>query len=383
MDIHLRNAMDRLLWARFGLDLRDDGDAVLRAAVDRAYNKRVPERALERVARGILEEAATPDEAATLRSRLVSDLVANECAGVKGFTEKSATGWLNRCVRNLSVLQRIYAAYGPNGSPCSDAGEYALSTCPMDERDAVGYLLEGMGSIGAPLRLDSPASDVLEAAINGAYKDAATRGSYVPNPEQRDESEAARQKAAREIARAVRRLCKNGAPFDEWHAQLCRTVRGIFGSIERKGGGKAFTYGNAQKWVNVSMRNLYILAAVYERYAPEGDFSEKIGRRILALARELHVPVDSYTLACALDCGVRLPRKDPGRADSKTNRLPWSVWDDEKDYVAFQKSLARALKGESPMEWETRAWIDARRDAERNARALAARRARKEAEAKE
>lgn len=377
MDIHLQNALDHLLWARFGLDLRQGCDAVFQAAIDRAYNKRVPANAVRRIERGILEEACNPGEAQALREQLVRDLVHVECADVKGFTEKSAAAWLDRAIRNLSVLHAIYARFRPDGSPCADVGRYASSLCPVTEEDAVNFLLSTFSSPEVQVSLSSNDKEVLGAAVNRAYRDAATRGSYVPDPTQKEQSEKTRKRMVTVISGAVRKLVSGPLPFDEWHAQLCRKVRSGFARIRHKKGGSAFTYGNAQKWVNVTMKDLYVLASVFAHYAPDGAFSRKIGRPLLEMANKLHAPVDSYILREADRLHVPLPRKDPTKPASKANRLPWSVWDDEQVYVRFQQDLADAVAPASRMEWEARAWIEANREVAAEEQAIAERKARK------
>lgn len=383
MDRHVRNAMDHLLWAEFRLDLRDGRDAVIKAAVRSAYAKRVPDAALDRIERGILEEASAPDEADAIRRRLVEDLISGECADVKGFSRKSAEGWVDRSIRNLSVLHAIYSAYGTDGSPCPEAGRYAASVRPMGEREAVEFLLSGYGPRDAQLGLGSGSRDVLRAAVDAAYHNAASRGSFVRDPGQKDASEKAREDASQLIQDAILGLCERPTVnFDEWHTRLCRNVRDGFSEIRDKNGKPAFTYGNAQKWVNVALRNLYVLSSVYEKYVPHSEFVQQIGQTILRMAPHLHTAVDTYTLLSAQDRGVAVPKKDEERSASKANRLPWSKWDDERTYMKFQRDLKKALGRQSRIEWETRAWIDANRETAREmnkrARAMVEERARQE-----
>lgn len=372
MDTHLRNAIDYLLWDNFSLDLRDDCDTVLNAAIDRAYNKRVPEEAIVRMRQALSEMADNPQDRDSVRESLIQDLVANECKNVKHFSNQSASGWIERTVRNVSALHRVYALYGDKGALCPVIGEFAASECPMSDRDAVDFLLQEFD-------FDSDAAQVLRAAVNRAYRDAATRGSYVPDPSQKAKADAARERATATIELAVLDLCSNEPDFDEWHGNLCRAVRSEYEGVRRKGGGVAFTYGNAQKWVNVTMKNLYMLSAVFGAYAPDSNFSKEIGKQIAAITDRLHVPVDSYILTGAAKLDIRLPRKDMGKAESKTNRLPWSNWESELDYQKFQRDLADAIGDESRIEWEARAWVDLNREAARRKDALARKRAQKAA----
>lgn len=370
MDIHLRNAINYLLWDNFGLDLRDDCDTVLNAAIDRAYNKRVPKDAVERMRQALEEMAANPQNREPIRASLIEDLVTNECQHIKQFSAKSATGWFERAVRNVSALHSVYSLYSEKGAVCPAVGEFAASECPMSDRAAVDFLLQEFD-------FDSNAGQILRAAVNRAYRDAATRGSYVPDPTQKVEADAARERASTVIESAILELCSTHPDYDDWHASLCRAVREKYQGIRRKGGGVAFTYGNAQKWVNVAMKNLYVLSAVFGAYAPNSSFYELIGKQIATITDRLHVPVDSYILTGAAKLNIQLPRKDAGKAESKTNRLPWSSWESELDYQRFQRDLAKAIGKESRIEWETRAWVDLNREASEREEALARKRAQK------
>ena len=70
--------------------------------------------------------------------------------------------------------------------------------------------------------------------------------------------------------------------------------------INKKGNEeKAFSYGNAQKWVNMTMKYIYILHAVYKEKAAKCDFCNTYGDQIDILMCDLDVPVDSYILKSA------------------------------------------------------------------------------------
>lgn len=130
-----------------------------------------------------------------------------------------------------------------------------------------------------------------------------------------------------------------------------------------------FYYGQAQKWLNMTLKYIWLL----------GIQEEQMGK----LKNCLHVPVDSYIMeAAAGRCrkkgvttegvGILLKRNDGQYKEkySEESVLPWSRWrgkenvevkDDTKnnEYYKFQADLRQKLedRGKSPIEWENEQWI--------------------------
>ena len=153
--------------------------------------------------------------------------------------------------------------------------------------------------------------------------------------------------------------------FDEWHNNLCETIKNtakdykcenydilIISEKDKNTRETNFSYGQAQKWLNMTIKYMYLL----------GRWDDKFKEFI----NVIHVPVDSYIIDAAWKYkNVKLPLKE-----EKTDRLhkyttpsehviPWSMWDNADDYKKFQTSLRKTLKEENeiPIKWEGPAWI--------------------------
>ena len=115
--------------------------------------------------------------------------------------------------------------------------------------------------------------------------------------------------------------------FDEWHSKLCEAVTDK----------KFYTFGQAQKWVNMTLKYLLVLD-----YEP-----------VLRLIQYLHVPIDKVVVGKALEGEHPLFDGNPDEY------LPWSkkIKDGPKNnYYKFQDSLRKAIKGLHPIQWEFKAW---------------------------
>lgn len=95
------------------------------------------------------------------------------------------------------------------------------------------------------------------------------------------------------------------------------------------------TCGQAQKWVNMTLKYLYVL---------DEDMIESV-------FQYCHVPLDNYIFDYS--------EKIYGIGKPKT---AWSRWTDyKKDYMAYQDALRRMINDDTPLGWEFEAWIKASR----------------------
>ena len=119
--------------------------------------------------------------------------------------------------------------------------------------------------------------------------------------------------------------------------------------------GKIFYSGQAQKWLNMTLKYFWIL-----------DLPQ-FGSALRRVERYLHAPIDGYILNMLENKGLlaSAQAENPGNsADAKkvikAAHVPWSQWS-YKDYVEIQ-ALVRGLSESSsrcPVEWEIRTWLDA------------------------
>ena len=182
---------------------------------------------------------------------------------------------------------------------------------------------------------DSTKEEKILAAVNRAYIDTASHVLHIPNG-----NEAFREKGTGEIIKAIEEYDKSEQTFSKWHETICNTL------TDRKFN---VTYGIAQKWVNMTMKYLWLLDEL-----PEGVKSE-----------DLHIPIDRYIIDALweYDC-IELPIKKGNRSYLYKNPsdyvAPWSEWNNYKSYNALQEQAKSVIINKfniSPIEWESKAWI--------------------------
>ena len=152
------------------------------------------------------------------------------------------------------------------------------------------------------------------------------------------------------LRKQVKMLPKDPKAYAQWHKNVCEGLR-KFAMEWRDEAGQplflpgGFTFGHAQKWVNMTVKYMLILDLLQEA---EG------------LLPKLHIPLDAYILAAAAEpaeqelipgCGVRgLGVKRPAWA--------WYALDVYETYCDYQSRILEATKiqGLTPTEWEAAAW---------------------------
>lgn len=144
--------------------------------------------------------------------------------------------------------------------------------------------------------------------------------------------------------------------FDEkWHKPTCQRIMRLAndedGLIKE---GEHFTFGQAQKWVNMTLKNLLVMGIDDLR----------------AIVPVMHVPLDSYIIKAA---SVKPKERIHESFDVKglgVKRLSgtWSGLNNPKEYIEYQKRIRNMLgNGKYPIYWEGPAWIaQAKVEAEKN-----------------
>lgn len=117
--------------------------------------------------------------------------------------------------------------------------------------------------------------------------------------------------------------------FDSWHCKVCKNIKLLYNEK-----GINFTYGQAQKWLNMTIKYLYMLED--EEYSFDCVFEY------------LHIPIDNYIFVAV---------KKELRIDRPNN--PWSKLD-ETEYLKYQKAIREELKKRkySPLLWEFDKWLE-------------------------
>ncbi|MFQ8897971.1 MAG: hypothetical protein ACLR71_06880 [[Clostridium] scindens] len=169
--------------------------------------------------------------------------------------------------------------------------------------NAIDFLM--FSYFGISLEDGEDREQILDAAVKRAYIDATQQGSYnaMLKGKNKDASKEIKDKAIQRLKEAVDELLSNkvlAESYSAWHQKMCKEIcmlyEGVIFINKKENEEKAFSYGNAQKWVNMTMKYIYILHAVYKEKAAKCDFCNTYGDQIDTLMCDLDVPVDSYIL---------------------------------------------------------------------------------------
>ena len=204
-----------------------------------------------------------------------------------------------------------------------------------------------------------------DKCIEKAYFDATMMGAF--NTSLTDQTRRPAKEAKTEGARYLREMLQAAREassrdeYDKWHHESCFHLRALYHQHELN----TFTYGNAQKWVNMTMKYLYLLRCLLNR--------QELGY-IDEITPYLHVPIDSYIIEAVWDdSDIPLPTledkllKDGSRgAYSSGKVVGWSSWEPDSEggicrcYTRFQQAIRdRSIHdgAASAIEWEESIWI--------------------------
>jgi hypothetical protein len=150
------------------------------------------------------------------------------------------------------------------------------------------------------------------------------------------------------ISRRIDDLFKDGSntqeSFDQWHKntcdEICQKSRKMCSTLT-----KEFSYGLAQKWLNMTIKNMLIM--------------KQWDAQLNQIKKHLHIPVDNYIVEEASNkFSVKVfNRKGERKPYGASASMPWSQWGYE-EYIQFQKDIRNAV--ECPVDWEFGAWIEIR-----------------------
>lgn len=213
------------------------------------------------------------------------------------------------------------------------------------------------------ITMESKYDEVLKAVIQKAYSDATQQGAYNALFEKDDKNASdnttkAKNQCIEELKEKLTQLTvfQSQKAYDDWHKELCQSFVEFF--KKNLGIEEYFTYGNAQKWVNMTMKYLLLLCDILNK---ESDLMKKVE----SLSTYVHVPVDSYIIEEVWkNETVTLPLKPKCRGRNgfkyaSEKVVPWSKWN-ETQYDEFQKSLRKYIveqNYENPIQWENKEWI--------------------------
>lgn len=145
------------------------------------------------------------------------------------------------------------------------------------------------------LDLNSSTYDIINSAIDKAYLDAVRQGAYntlVPDN-------------MKEKSAEIKDLAKNqifdflsSVSIDDYrikHDTCCDNLVNLYSEIRNKNNFElqAFTFGNAQKWVNMTTKYIYLICVVFSNITEQHPFKESVALATLPLhdGEEFHVGI--------------------------------------------------------------------------------------------
>lgn len=250
----------------------------------------------------------------------------------------------------------------------------------MKQENAINFLLYSYLGI----TLESEKSEILDAAISRAYRDASSHVLSVTNETNKHEEKDGKTMLLADAAKSFlqNRLDElpSNSDYNDWFYTTCIGLKNVYKNAKKQNGNNSFSLGHAQKWVNMTMKYLCVIKSVFMKYDKE------ILLWLDELENQLHIPVDSYILQAAWETEgtdnqlenkkIKFPlNKNNQRKDGKSGTFSdgkngkvaaWSTWDfDEKQkcepYSQFQSSIRKYLTDNQkgcPIDWEGSAWIE-------------------------
>lgn len=268
--------------------------------------------------------------------------------------------------------------------------------CIVNEKGAVDFLLFSYFGIRAKDKKD----EIIDASINKAYQDATNQGAFNAlfnkgSNTAKDKIETAKSGATENLKNLiVDTVMKTSLENDKyWHKNICEEVLNNFPEdlekevknpdIVTQRGKRVFSYGNAQKWVNMTLKNLYIISAILLKYSPvKWEEEDKLKWEMLYNnAKHFHIPIDNYILQAAFesDKSEQNPKCFDNKNESKiwirrvdkttykikfeeADTYTWSQIPTYEKYLKVQNALLCCLSEEkskaNSLDWENDKWIE-------------------------
>lgn len=171
----------------------------------------------------------------------------------------------------------------------------------------------------------------VNAAINRAYVDMAAHTLQGFGEDHKTKWEC-RYKATEKIKKALKNKDKMEQKFEKWHTDLCGEIQKVYKDINID-----FTYGQAQKWVNMTTKYLVVFYLIFDNLNDK-EKQEKVPKFFHNEdnMQKLHIPLDNYLL----------------QHYGKSSFTPWSKME-KPAYDKCREELHKTLED------ELKDWIEA------------------------
>lgn len=197
--------------------------------------------------------------------------------------------------------------------------------------------------------VEGHANNLLLMAINKAYGDATQQNAFnglfkkniINIGKLKESSETNKVTSSEYLYDKISKYGKS-INFATWHKEVCERLVKDYNKIHDENNKNFFTYGNAQKWLNMTLKYLWLLNRL------PNDMDEKA----------LHAPIDSYILQKLKKLEI-----EGVTGSGETfyyKKKCWSNIDKYNEYMELQEKIRKFAKadGKSVIEWENEAWIE-------------------------
>lgn len=162
----------------------------------------------------------------------------------------------------------------------------------------------------------------IKASINAAYRDVCRTITGFSKHKNHDEIlNNATLVLENEIRKLVEKEMSNQSEFDKWHKKCCNKLIEAFEN-------QKFYYGQAQKWINMSLKNLSMI----EHNLVEKNYEF------------FHIPIDNYIMDIT----------------NEKISVAWSRIIDYKEYIEYQINFRNRYKG-IPLDNEFKLWLESKK----------------------
>ena len=183
-------------------------------------------------------------------------------------------------------------------------------------------------------------TEVVIAASHRAYRDLNRTltgfGSYRDRESLRNEVHASISEFISTVG-----AVKTQEEFDKHHQDQCEKICKLFERVEISNHTFNFHPGQAQKWLNMTLKYLAVL-----------DHPQ-----VQRVYEYLHVPIDKFVYEAALKEGIKRPLPNP---KSSTRSTAWSRLT-YKQYWDYQQELRKLVgptkEHATPLDWEAAVWV--------------------------
>ena len=203
----------------------------------------------------------------------------------------------------------------------------------------------------------------MKSAVKKAYIDATNRQSLDKSNLLESEIAETKKNALDIVWHAIYGLYPE-IDFSAWHEEVCRNLRNK----------TAFSYGNAQKLLNMTIKYLYLINSSGMVFNGEiYDFRGWYDYRLKVFEKRFHIPIDNFVLQYIYEdkkdnnthwgetesIGIR--KYDPqykikdysNKCEYALSKLP-----DYETYMKVQRAIVLCYKPKNPLEWENKVWIE-------------------------